>query len=467
MKFFYYQPVRIINSKNRKTTNLFLLLLLFISVATYIFQPVSANVSMPLFYGIVAIMIVSNVIYFKTKKKLNYLDFDTIFISIYCLVGFSTTFFYNNDNLYKALFLGFPVSDSYVNRGNLLFLVGLQSYMLGSLSIPNFIKKVNKNTNKIINTTFVSIFLLLLIILFITSGGISFYRTVYTRGVEAAEAGIVMYVLLLIVCTGIVMIATELYNKKILPSYRISKISLLSVFLLVLLLLWAGNRTAASMLVLPFLCIFGMYFHNVRFKQFILFIFFSILAMWVVQNTRSNTRINFSEPVLLILDLTIPARQTYTVIEYVELNGYTYGKSMSLGVIGLVPFLASTVTRGDIKEFGSGETLTEYTHNKNNTPQKNRIGLGTTIIADLYLAFGLLGVILFMFLLGYFISKLLLSSAGLHYYFLVALTAMLANCVFMVRASYTHPVRYMVWALILAYINKLFINSFKKKSYLY
>ena len=441
-------------SKYRKFSFLILFFLLLITVAGYIFQPNKSNVSMTLFYIIFVMMIISNIIYFLTKRKSNYLDFDSIFILTYCLVGFSATFFYYSA-FYKALFLGFPVSVLYINRGNLLFLIGLQSYMLGSL--VNCKEKNMNNFKSIttIDTYLLSIFNFILILLFIISGGISSIRSSYDSTYNTTESGLYRYILLLLICTSIVLVSTELYNKNIKSSYNIKYFTLFSLLFTVLILLFAGNRTAASQILLPFLCIYTMYFHHVKFKKFVILMFLGIFSMWFIQIFRENSEFTLSRPILLILDLTIPSRQTYSAIEYVEINGYTFGKTMSLGLIGIIPFLASFITKGDMTQYGSAELLTNITNVKYSIPEEARIGLGTTIIGDIYLSFGLIGVILLMLFLGYFINKLILKSVYNDYYSLLMYSSMAANSIFIVRASYTHPIRFMVWSLIIAFVFKL------------
>jgi len=187
-----------------------------------------------------------------------------------------------------------------------------------------------------------------------------------------------------------------------------------------------------------------------------MFLFLGIFSMWIIQSTRTNKDIDYSYPILIISDLTIPSRQTYIALEYVDKHQLTFGKSMSMGVIGLAPFLPSILTSGKENEFSTGILLTRYT--LDNLRSNSNIGLGSTIIADVYLSFGLLGVFLFMFLLGYFLNKLLINSLNYRYYSLIALSAMLANCVFVVRDSYTYPLRYVVWSLIIAYANKVFVS---------
>jgi hypothetical protein len=128
------------------------MVILLLALGVYFVIPSKGEVSMPLFYGCFGVMLLSNYIYFKAKKKENYLDFDSIFILIYCLVGFSTTFFYFDYDIFRAIFLNFPVDEEYINRGNILFLIGLLAYMLGSMRTVR-VKKVERK-RRIINTNF-------------------------------------------------------------------------------------------------------------------------------------------------------------------------------------------------------------------------------------------------------------------------------------------------------------------------
>jgi oligosaccharide repeat unit polymerase len=459
--FDYSVQIKPAESKNRKPAVLFMLSLLILSTGLYVLTPTHSKVSMPLFYTIFVLMVVSNLVYFRTKNKSNYLDFDTIFIFIYCLVGFSTTFFYNDRFLFKLLFIGFPVDEEYINRVNLLFLIGLQSYLLGSLSksdkigIPN-VKPV------VINTKILGTGILILSIMFVALGGLSFYKSVYTNDTGNGP-GITRHILVLLISTALAIIATEFYNKKISSAYKINRIAIASIPVLIGLLLWAGNRSAASQLLLPVVCLYSLLFRNIKFKQFICILALGIVGMWIIQNTRANVNVDkLINPIILVSDLTIPARTTYCALEYTEQYGHTYGKSMSLGIIAIIPFLPSMIV-GESKEFGSEQLLTDYTHTTYKTPVESRIGLGTTIIGDIYLSFGLIGVILLMYFLGCFINRCLLQTLSMNYYSTIIMTGMLAHSVFMVRSHYTFPVRYILWALIIAYFNNHFISNSSKK----
>lgn len=158
--------------------------------------------------------------------------------------------------------------------------------------------------------------------------------------------------------------------------------------------------------------------------------FLGIFSMWIIQNNRAKQDINMGEVnyVMLFTDLTIPSRTLYVGMEYVEKNGYTYGKSMMAGILGVIPKLPSLFS-DSIREMGSAELITNYTYDSLGSFSERRTGLGTTIIADIYLSFGTWGVVCLMFFLGRFVD-IHQRRANSNVYSLIILAAMLANSVF-------------------------------------
>lgn len=450
---------------NKKVININKMLigiLLIISLIICWNIPLKGVVSLPLFYVCFSLMLLSNYIFFNGKKKKNYLDFDTIFIFVYCLVGFSTTFFYYNSEIFTAVFLGFPVEEKYINYGNLLFLIGLQSYMLGSLTHINI--KENVDEKLIIKTNFLVFFVFVLIVSFFVFGGVNYYRSAYNTDVKAQSGEVVKYILLLLVTSAMALIGTEFYNKKIYSNYKISWFAFTAMFCLIGILLFIGNRTAASQILLPIICLYALLFKNFNLKKFFIFIFIGIPFMWFFQQIRTNqASFELTNPIMIILDLTIPMKNTYTAVDYVQINDYTYGESMIYNISGAIPFLPSIISDNFPKIIeGSAELLTDYTYLNHNTPDEFQIGLGTTIVADVYIAFGVVGVVLFMFILGKYINILCLRSINLNYYSIIILTGFLGSAIFIVRGGYFHPFRFIIWALALASLNRYLHRAWKR-----
>ena len=423
------------------------LIFLIISICGYFISPRLQDFSFSQYYLTVFIALLSLISYFIAKRKQNYLDFDTLFIVVSYIIGFFATFFYNQ-SYYLNLFF-FDFNQLYLNSGAWLFSVGMNAYFLGSL-----MKKCRFSSlgyRNLYPTGFLNILNLLLMLLFVVTGGISYYKQEYSQNLIASSGdGIVTYLLLLINVISIISSLLELRNRYFFREYRISKLYIVSILLFLLVLLYAGNRTASMMLVLPIIGIYALWFRPIKLKVFALFFIVSVFAMWIIQNTRADEKLDFSfkTPALLALDLTIPSRTIYESMEYVDSYGYTYGKSMSLGLMGVIPGLAGVITDGKqgMSAYSSAELLTNYTFRKIQVSEQ--IGLGTTTVSDIYLSFGIIGVVILMSFLGYVVNYFALKAKGGYLYASVIYAALLANSVFLARASFTHPIRYVVWSVV-------------------
>lgn len=432
------------------------LLLGFVSFCIYTYFPLQMPMSKVLFYIAFAWALLSLVIFFFYKKKVNYFDFDTIFIFMAYIVHFLSPFFYD-ESYYRLLFLGFDFDTTFINSATWIAVLGMQAYFCGSLYGINNSYKVNLDkNNRLLSTKILGCIVTVLILLFIISGGLEAYRELYTG--EGDFGGIYTYFLLLIIVVSIIIESIEIHNKKLSNKYHFRKYPLFLISIFCLLLLSVGNRTAFSQLCLPLLGLYCLLFKPVKLKIFIVLMFLGIFSMWIIQNNRAKQDINMGEVnyVMLFTDLTIPSRTLYVGMEYVEKNGYTYGKSMMAGILGVIPKLPSLFS-DSIREMGSAELITNYTYDSLGSFSERRTGLGTTIIADIYLSFGTWGVVCLMFFLGRFVY-IHQRRANSNVYSLIILAAMLANSVFLVRASYTHTIRYILWSLFFTY---LYVRCFK------
>lgn len=416
--------------------------------------------SMSLYLLTVIIAVSALIYYYKHRNKNNYLDFDTLFIVTCYMIGFISSFFYGQI-FYKALFF-FDFNYSYLNSGAWLFTIGMTSYFVGSLSFKN--KSIIKRSNFIkLPTIPIFALLLLLMILFIITGGISYYKNIY-MGEGGEENSIVTYLLLLISTLSIVLFAIEFLKRSADTRYKIPLCYIFAIGLFAIALLYSGNRTQALLLLLPILGLYSLLFYPINKKKLGVLLALGIIGMWIVQNLRSSNEINTSleSPVLIFTDMTIPSRTTYEAMEYVDKNGITFGKTMSAAIIGLMPGMAGIIMGNDTEKYGSAETLTEYTYKKLGTPKEYQIGLGTNTIADTYLSFGLLGTIILMFYLARLVNWFESQTHNLSLYGAVGFSALIANSVFLARSSYTHPVRYVLWSIAFVGIYKAIIYTARK-----
>jgi len=435
------------------------LFFLLVSILGYIFTPRQQEFSLILYYITVFVALTSLILFLKSRCKRNYFDFDTIFLSVCYIIGFFASFFYKQP-FYRALFF-FEFNYSYLNSGAWLFTIGMNAYFCGSLFVKPGIESF-ANRQRIYPTLILFCIDIVLMLVFIFSGGITYYQQIYGTS-EGTSSGYVTYILLLLTIVSVLLIVLEIRNKFIDNRYIIHKKYFVVIVLFSLLLLYVGNRTTASMLLLPILGLYAFWFKPITLKLFVVFLLLAILSMWIVQKNRANEEVglNSASPALLLIDMTIPSRTIYESMDYVDNYGYTYGKSMALGILGLIPGLAGVVTNGS-PDYGSAELLSQYTFYKQEVPDEYQIGLGTTIISDLYLSFGIIGVIALMWMLGKVVHTIELRSRFGNLFASYILGIFLANSVFWARGSYTHPIRFVLWGMLLLFIYKSAIYTFNK-----
>lgn len=408
--------------------------------------PLQSDPSISFFYYCFVCFIIGTWCYLKIKRKVNFLDFDILFIIIYAFTCYTSTFFISNELLYKALFFGYMFDVSYVNIANSLVTVGILSYYCGSCSKVKVPKSSAHEMSTIINTKVLSILLLFLTILFIGMGGMAYSQSAYLDA-AGGFSPLIPYILLLITFISTVIIVSEFYNKRRFNSYKIAKLSIISIGIVVLILLLGGSRSSASFIALPIIGIYCMMFKPLNLKQVLTFVVFSIAAMWLIGQLRTGDSVSsVVNPILYIVDLTVPSRNNYAVYEYVQENGFTYGASF-VGVFTVIPFLSNFL--GLVN--GSGELLTQSFFDAH--PNYNMIGLGTTVIADIYIAFGLVGVVVLMYLLGKIVKKYSEGAMDGNYYSLVIYAALFSVSVFTVRGYVTTGLRPAIWCFLIAYIN--------------
>jgi oligosaccharide repeat unit polymerase len=169
-----------------------------------------------------------------------------------------------------------------------------------------------------------------------------------------------------------------------------------------------------------------------------------------LSNSAGNSFFDFAK------DLIINNRNLYVLVDFADTNGVTYGMTMLSSVLMLVPYAGTFVSESlgipmdflyvagfnTYLEFGFGSTF----------------GLGGNMVADIYLSFGFVGVLIAFTLLGLFMSKVIQQYQGNVKYFIIY-CIMAGNSVFMNRESFLLPLRPIIYSIIMFVIlNNLFKN---------
>lgn len=130
-------------------------------------------------------------------------------------------------------------------------------------------------------------------------------------------------------------------------------------------------------------------------------------------------------------ELIICNRNLYFLINSTDKYGFTYGTSISSYFLAVVPFLRSIV----ISITGYPEYLMDSA--QYNTFLSSGInhtkGLGTHAVADIYICWGILGVMIIFFFYGYIISLFKENKSNIYYS--IAYYIILSNAIYACRAT--------------------------------
>jgi len=390
--------------------------------------------------NIFIVLIISSIALFMFQKignkQFRYFSITPIFILGYIIVFFQIPLlrFYGFE-IKESLFNFIWANDTVINKSIIISGIGLLSFYLGLMFFRKgttnniIIKKETKDSGRfLIILTYAFYFLF-----FISSGS---YKTGEYTPEDAS--GLVNYfskffnIFLSAAIILKVSNITSLSNKKM--SFKryllfFEKPLLIILFWHLIFSMFVGDR---GPIIYYLMMTFSMYF--LRFKEigvikiaFIIFmssVFFT--GMGIVRQTRggdkgyiervtgvfqiggmSENNIGFdtSVPGGTTIELAISIRTlNYSIYNVPNKFDYGYGIFQSKYFFSIIPGLSgimlNLIHNGDPKYNGSSNFITYLIQGKDST-----YGDGSSIVADLYLDFGVYGVIIGLFLFGAFIGK--------------------------------------------------------------
>lgn len=237
---------------------------------------------------------------------------------------------------------------------------------------------------------------------------------------------------------------------------RNNKTYFVMVFLYVLLSTIIGNRGNFIRIGLLCFVLYDIYIKKVSNLLVLTFILSGVFLMYTFgairdsgsfQNARESS-ISFWD---FGRDLTINNRSEYVLMDIADRKGYTYGENFLGSLLSPIPFAQSSflkVTGKSVENISSGSLVT-YTYFS--AWDKDLIGLGTNIVGDVYLAFGLFGVIVLFYLLGMVISEISSradrGSPIMQYVYAI----LLMNTVIWIRSDFFKPFQMVIWGVALYY----------------
>lgn len=407
--------------------------------------------------------IIQNLLYFTITKR-SLLSFEFFFMFAFYFVNFIYPIAYFPTNPTFGVF-EFSFNYEIICKSTAIAFVAYTCYMFGlSLIKPNTEDVIEFDSSKL-SKSFYNILLFLFLIIsisYIVSVGEDFFKGYDWYTDESNSSPFVSFINLF----GSLLAMFVFFIQK---TFRKS-IYLFILVLFVIIYLLSGSRNMPLGILIILLISFNEHVKKIPSTIFLSALVLGILIFSIIGNSRLDGVIDSSSIQAGITgnsensffdfakDLVYNNRNLYVLVDFADNNGLTYGMTMLSSVIGIIPFLGTFITNtfgipADFMYVAGFNTYLEFGFG-------SKWGLGGNIVADIYLSFGFVGVILAFTLLGLFVSKVIRNyKTDIRYYIIYFTMASLS--VFMVRESFLLPFRGIVYSLIVYWLlNKFnFINK--------
>ncbi len=436
-------------------------LLCILSLILYSYAP--PNQYSFLYCTVLFVSLLANALYLFIKDyKIEILGYNSIFSLSIILVTYIYPLFIYQISPNFSLF-GYAYNERVITKASAMVNLAYAMYVCGYMYIlrrdlrNNLIQaRQSFQFRKLIADhqlplfTKIALFLFLLIIV---AGGLSFFQSQYGGDKSEQAGGLFRLIWVLFQTFCILLTIINLHFDK--------KVTYAIICAIMLILMIVGTRT------LP-LCVIIVMMYAICLKKnytikriaaigVIAFVLFSIVGRLRLGNTDlSDVAASDIGVWAYFEDFIVCTRNQYVIYDYVQHNGTTHGIS-SLGyILAVIPFAQSIV--GMLFGLTDADMRSEAMTTK---WEGTDVGLGTHIVGDVYLAFGLSGVILLFYMIGYVVAK------SRRYMFMgnwkgtIIYLVLLSGSMFMCRSSFFYSLKNIVWSLI---IISLFSGAVKKKS---
>lgn len=408
-------------------------------------------------------ILLANAIYvFREDYKIEIFGFNTIFSLSIILVTYIYPLF-----IYQILpsfsLFSFDYNENVITKASAMVNIAYAMYVSGYMNIQQTDMKyrlINKRKTfqfpKLISEQKLSIFnkiVICLFVLIIITGGLNMFQSQYGGDKSVQASGIFGFVWVFFQTFCILIVISNLHYDK--------KSTYIIISLIMFILMSVGTRT------LP-LCVILLMMHALCLKRnislskiaaicVILFGLLSIVGRLRLGNANlsdvSTTEIGIWA---FFEDFIVCSRNQYVIYDYVQKHGTTNGVSSMSYILSVVPFAQSIV--GKIFGWSDSDMRSESLTTK---WEDSDVGLGTHIVGDVYLAFGLIGVIILFYILGYIVAKSRRYMLLGYWKGTIIYLVLLAGSMFMCRGSFFYSLKNIVWSLL---IISLFRGFVKRKS---
>lgn len=438
-----------------------LIICAIVSVLLFYFAP--APYSYNYCITCLSVFLISSFIMLSKNCKHTFVKFEFFFLFAFFFTNIIYAIVYYPINPYFFLF-NLPFNEDYINRGLALSVMGISFFNIGVYeNKPLFFdKSVFKNTSYYEPRKLFTILMMIYIPSLVVALMANAYVTDFTNSnINAILIFIVLYLIFAV-------FSNNVKSKSVIDFFRISNSKfiffLLAIYILAYLVV--GSRTIPLRLGSLILFLYSVFIANIQKKHVMLILIAGSAIMMIVSVFRArgdfdtNTLSNFWD---IGMDLTINNRSLYVLMEEADLHGVNYGKTMLCSLAAIIPFGQSFLlwaTGWSVKDVNSANLVTDL-YFSTQPDYVEQYGLGTNLVGDVYIAFGTIGVITYMFLLGKILKYLYRnivqgSSISVFYYAMI-----FVEVIYITRASSLEFLRNIAWGVFWIYFFNRFISKNK------
>lgn len=426
-----------------------------ISIVLYLFAP--SFFSMEYVACCFVIFIASSFIMLSSNCKYTLLKFELFFLLSFLFTNYVYPIVFYPINPYFSLFR-IPFNENYIVKGTALATLAATWFCVGIYE-KKTIKIHFKETFDIKKKLKIPrITTILLFLLFIPSLYTIYRSGVYSTEFESSYVNVILKYVILYV------IFAFTYNNRTLKFGQFSRLALSSIviqftFLYVILFLLIGSRTIPLNIVLFSILLINILIYRISKKQITILIIGGALLLTAVGLARGGSGIEGGAITSIWdigTDLTINNRSLYVLIEEVDNHGVTYGATFLMNILSAVPFaqyLFLDISGLPLSTISSANLVTDL--HFDSVQNEERFGLGTNLVGDVYLAFGLVGVIFLFWLFGYVLRRLYFNIGRGKTISLLIYALFFMSTIYYTRSGYLTPVRDIVWVLGVFWISNL------------
>lgn len=441
--------------------------LLLSSLLLYFIAPVSFSlpfcIECAVIFGVSAFFVIR----MSYRQSESFINFDLLFTIPFFYTNYVYCLFLYNDNPYFSLFR-LDFNEGYICKGAALATVAYCCYALGRSfyirpKTPKSLILQQSNYSGAIT------FFYLISIYFILFSLIPNLGKSYDEG--SASYGIGDYIMPFVIILMYYKLAVNIFVHKqttLIGTYRTDKFFYLLVATILLLFAAEGARTFIMRIGIFALFLYDFCCRRIKPREAIIiliagFAFMALIGLTRSGDSSSGEMISDNPVIQAGQDLIINNRSEYVLMEYADKNGYTYGKTALMNLFSVIPFMQNIIfsnTSLSVWNTNSAYIVTNLYYADRN--EDKIIGLGTNLVGDVYIMFGLIGLVIIMILLGRLISSLTERIKIGDFVAIMIYGMMICNAVYYTRSTILTPLRETCWLLFIYYITTLHSRTARK-----